>query len=85
MEVLMEDNTIILVDDNGEEYTMEIVLTFEDDQGNNYVLIRDPEGEDESIYAFTYDEDGNLEAVEDPEILEMCEEVLTAFDEEVDE
>ena len=81
----MEDNTIILLDDNGEEYTMEIVLTFEDDQGNNYVLIRDPEGEDESIYAFTYDEDGNLEAVEDPEILEMCEEVLAAFDEEVDE
>ncbi|MBQ1468470.1 MAG: DUF1292 domain-containing protein [Solobacterium sp.] len=81
----MEDNTIILVDDNGEEYTMEIVLTFEDEQGNNYVLIRDPKGEDESIYAFTYDEDGNLEAVEDPEILEMCEEVLAAFDEEVDE
>ena len=81
----MEDNTIILVDDSGEEYTMEIVLTFEDEQGNNYVLIRDPKGEDESIYAFTYDEDGNLEAVEDPEILEMCEEVLTAFDEEVNE
>ena len=81
----MDDNKIILVDDNGEEYAMEIILTFEDENGNNYVLVQDPQSESQDVYAFSYDEDGNLEVVEDPEIMEMCEEVLAAFDEEVNE
>ncbi|MBQ6221683.1 MAG: DUF1292 domain-containing protein [Solobacterium sp.] len=76
----MEDNTIVIVDEDGKEYTMEIILTFDDDQGNSFVLVRDVNDED-IVFAFTYDEDGNLEAVEDPELLEMCEEVLASYDE----
>ena len=71
----MED-TIYLTDENGNEYEAQIVLTFEYD-GKNYVLLQT--ADDENVYAYTYDDDGNLFEVEDDEELEYCSEVLDAF------
>ena len=77
------DNRIILTDETGQETEMEIVLTFEDEEHNRkYVLVKDPSDEADDVFAFSYDEDGNLEPVTDPEAFEMCEEVLGAFEEE---
>lgn len=77
----MED-TIYLTDEEGNEHRAQIILTFEYED-RNYVLLRE-EG-DESVYAFTYDDEGNMYAVETEEELEYCEEVLDAFVDEAGE
>ena len=58
---MSEENKIIVVDENGKEAEMEIVLTFEVDD-KKFVLFKN--FEDDDVYAYTYDEAGNLEAVE---------------------
>jgi YD repeat-containing protein len=82
------DDYIILANDEGQEFRMRIVLTFEDEKtGKKYVLITDPNEdgeEDQTVFAYSYDEDGNLEEITDPEEFEMCEEVLFAFTEDND-
>ncbi len=84
----MED-TIILANEDGQEFPMKILLTFQNEEtGKNYVFITDPNEEvqedEETVLVYSYDEDGNLEEVTDPEEFEMCQEVLLAFTEEDD-
>lgn len=74
------ENGIILTDENGNEKEMEIVLTFDNEEtGRNYVLITDPEDEEGEVFAYAYDEEGNLEAIEDETEYALCSEVLGAF------
>ena len=81
--MLDENNTIFITDDSGNETAMEIVLTFkEEETGKTYVLFQEPDNEEGDVSAAEYDEDGNLTMVEDEETLNMCSEVLNAFDEE---
>ncbi|MEE3486611.1 MAG: RHS repeat domain-containing protein [Bulleidia sp.] len=82
----MDDtNRLILTDDSGQEHEMEIVLTFDnEDETRHFVLFTDPEDEEGNVYAYSYDEDGNMDEVTDPQELEMCEEVLGAFQKEDD-
>lgn len=74
-----ETNRMIVVDDFGNETAMEIVLTFEDANNRQFVLFTDPEDSEGNVYAYRYDDDGNMDEVTDSEDLEMCEEVLSAF------
>ena len=77
------DNRLILTDETGQETEMEIVLTFDDEEhGRKYVLVKYPSKDEDDVFAFAYDDEGNLEPVEDPEEFEMCQEVLGAFEEE---
>ncbi len=77
--MLDENNTMFVIDDEGNERAMEIILTFTDENtGKNYVLFQEPDGDD--VFAAEYDDDGNLTMVEDDEVLAMCGEVLDAFD-----
>ena len=77
------DNRLILTDENGQETEMEIVLTFDDEEHDRkYVLVKYPSKDEDDVFAFAYDDEGNLEPVEDPEEFEMCQEVLGAFEEE---
>ena len=76
----MSENMITLINDDGQEYEAELVLTFEY-EGKNIALIAD--GDD--VYPFLFDDDGNLDAVEDPELLEVCAEILNAYQEEAEE
>ena len=77
------DNRMILTDETGQEREMEIVLTFEDEEhGRKFVLVKDPSEDADDVFAFAYDDDGNLEPVTDPDEYDMCEEVLGAFEEE---
>lgn len=80
----MEDsNRLIIVDDDGNEIEMEILLTFEDEaKEKHFVLVKDPNAEDDAVYAYEYDEAGHLLEVTDPEDFEQCEEVLAAFQDE---
>lgn len=78
--MLDNTNTLILTTDDGQEVEMEIVLTFDNEEtGRHYVLITDPQDPEGDVFAYTYDEDGNLDAVSDASEYEMCAEVLSAF------
>lgn len=78
----MEDtNTMYITDENGQEKAVEILFTF-DAEDKHFVLFTDPSDPEEQVYAYRYDEDGNLDAVDDEKELEMCEEVLGAFQRE---
>ena len=72
----MNENKIFIMNDDGKEVEMNILLTFDD-----YVVVYDAKDED-SLYAFIYDEEGNLFAVEDEEELAMVDEVISAFEKE---
>ena len=80
----MEDTKIMTItDENGQEKEVEIILTFEDHKNKKkYVLFTDANTDDGNVYAYSYDEDGNMIDIEDEEEWNMCQEVLGAFLEE---
>lgn len=76
----MEDNQLWITDDDGNECLMQIVMRFSSpDQSKNFVLIKDPEDESEDTYAYSFDEDGHMYAVEDEEEIEFCAQMLDAY------
>lgn len=80
----MEDyNKITITDENGKSLEMNILFTFDMDE-KNYVICY-LEGKEDEIYPFRYDEEGNLDVVEDDDELAMIDEVVAAFDGEEDE
>ena len=83
---MTEMNTMIITDDNGQEREVEIILTFEDEiTGKTFVLFSDPQDEEGNVYAYRYDEDGNMNEVTDENEWEMCQEVIGAFSNEEEE
>ena len=78
----LDMNSITMTDETGREVTARILLTFEADD-KNYVLVYEDETPDD-IMCFTYDDEGNLYPVTDDAELEMCSEVLGAWEEEAD-
>lgn len=79
----MEDNKFYVIDEEGNEIEMEIVLTFSPDEGEmNYVLYTDPTDEENNVFAARYDDEGNLMAIETDAEWDMVEEVLGAFEDE---
>lgn len=76
----MKENVIYIVDDQGKEVEMNILLTFEAND-KNYVVVYETDKEDD-IYAFIYDDDGNLFEVETQEELDMIQEVVSAYEQE---
>ena len=83
----MKENSIFITDDNGKEIEMMIYFTLPADQndfGKNFVVVYNDDNEDE-LYPFIYDEEGNLYAVEEQEELEMIEEVVSAYAEKEEE
>lgn len=82
---MIDTNKMIITDESGQEREVDIILTFENDEtGRSYVLFTDPQDPDGNVYAYRYDEDGNLNEVTEESEWEMCQEVLGAFIEEED-
>ena len=78
-----ENGKLTITDEDGNQKEMEIILTFDDDKsGRKFVLFSDPADPDSQVYAYTYDEDGNMDALTSDEDWQMCEEVLAAFQDE---
>ncbi|MBQ9037407.1 MAG: DUF1292 domain-containing protein [Erysipelotrichaceae bacterium] len=76
----MDSNKLFVTLDNGEEKEMEILFTVDLDQfGKSYVLFFDPEDPEATVYAMSYDEDGNLNAIESDEEWGVIEEVLEGY------
>jgi len=79
-----DDNLIIITDEEGNEYELEILFTYENEERNaKYVFFFDPENEDEVMFA-RYTDDGHLEYVEDEEEQKEAEEVFNTFNFEED-
>ena len=76
----MKENSIFITDEDGKEVEMKILMTFEANQ-KKYVVVYDEKNEDE-LYPFIYDDEGNLFAVEDEEEMAMIDEVVSAYEEE---
>ena len=76
----MKENSIFIMDDEGKEVEMKIYLTF-DANDKQYVVVYE-EGHEDELFALIYDDEGNLYPVDDPEELEMIDEVVSAYEEE---
>lgn len=76
----MKENSIYISDENGKEIEMKIYLTF-DMNDKQYVVVYE-EGNEEELYSFVYDNDGNLFPVDNEEELGLIEEVVSAYEEE---
>ena len=76
----MIDNKIFISDEDGNEYSLNIFFTFETDE-KKYVIVYNEEDE-ESLYPFIYDDEGNLIEIEDEDEFNMVQEVLLAYLEE---
>ena len=79
------DNVMTITDESGQEKEVEILLTFESDEGRKFVLFTDPSDTLGRVYAYTYNDDGEMDEVTDENDWQMCEEVLGAFMDEVDD
>ena len=55
---------------------------FRRNTNKKYVIFEDPNDELGEVFAYSYDDEGNLIAIETDEEWEMVEEVLGAFSEE---
>lgn len=80
---MKNEKTIFITDEDGNEKSYEILLTF-DFKEKKYMIVTDPLN-DEDAFAFSYDDEGNLYPVDDEEELAMVAEVLSAFEDEDDE
>ncbi|MBR5341575.1 MAG: DUF1292 domain-containing protein [Erysipelotrichaceae bacterium] len=76
----MKENSIFITDDDGKEVEMKIYFTF-DMNDKNYVVVYE-EGNEDELYPFTYDDEGNLFPVENEEEMQLIEEVVSAYEEE---
>ena len=76
----MKENSIFITDEDGKEVEMKILMTFEANQ-KKYVVVYDEKNEDE-LYPFVYDDEGNLFVVEDEEEMAMIDEVVSAYEED---
>ncbi|OYD08843.1 DUF1292 domain-containing protein [Paludifilum halophilum] len=89
--------TITISNDEGEQETFEVLYTFEQDQGQKYILLTPleniPEGDGEEVYEqevypFRYEEEGEnitLIPIEEESEWDMIEEVLQTLETEMDE
>lgn len=81
-----ESNRMIITDESGKEREVEIILTFDDENGQSFVLFQNPQDLEDNVFAYKYDVDGNMNEVTDEKEWDMCQEVLGAFmDEEADD
>ena len=76
----MQEDRIFITDENGKEVEMKIYLTF--DANNKQYVVVYKEGNEDELYPFIYDDDGNLFEVESKEELDLIDEVVSAYEEE---
>ena len=76
----LSDNEIIIYDEEGNEYLMNILFTYENEErGAEYVFVYDKNQPDD-IIVMRYNEEHELFEVTDEEELKEADEVLAAFE-----
>ena len=74
----MKENSIFIIDDDGNEIEMKIYFTF-DIEDKQYVIVYE-EGKEDNLYALSYDDEGNIFPVDDEEEMTMIEEVVSGYE-----
>ena len=74
----MKENSIFIIDDDGNEIEMKIYFTF-DIEDKQYVIVYE-EGKEDDLYALSYDDEGNIFPVDDEEEMTMIEEVVSGYE-----
>jgi|HigsolmetaAR204D_1030405.scaffolds.fasta_scaffold00973_4 uncharacterized protein YrzB (UPF0473 family) len=87
-----EPEIIYIPDEEGNEEEFEVIMKFElDDSDKKYMMlvpVDAPDGEEEEVYAFRYEEDGDdlkLYTIEDEEEWNMVEETFNTLLAELEE
>ncbi|NTW72969.1 MAG: DUF1292 domain-containing protein [Eubacteriaceae bacterium] len=82
------ENTIKLIDENGDETEFEIIITLEKD-GVEYAILKNPGDDEDDMFAFRIDEDEDgeiLVPVEDEKEIEMIQQIYNEMaDEDTEE
>lgn len=76
----MKENSIFITDENGKEVEMKIYMAF--DMNDKQYVVTYVEGNEDELYSFTYDDDGNLFMVESEEEMDAVQEIINAYEEE---
>ena len=78
----LNDEQIIIYDEDGKEYLMNILFTYENEERNaQYVMVYD-DASPEEVIVMRYDDNNELFEVTDEEELKEAEEVLEAYNED---
>ena len=78
----LNDDQIIIYDEDGQEYLMNILFTYENEERNaQYVMVYD-DASPEEVIVMRYDDNNELFEVTDEEELKEAEEVLEAYNED---
>lgn len=78
----LNDDQIIIYDEDGKEYLMNILFTYENEERNaQYVMVYD-DAFPEEVIVMRYDDNNELFEVTDEEELKEAEEVLEAYNED---
>lgn len=77
---MINENEMVVTDANGVEQTLKILFTFDNDERKcSYVVLCDPNNEDE-LMVFGYNEETHeLREIEDDEEYNECEEVVNCY------
>ncbi|MCQ3034643.1 MAG: DUF1292 domain-containing protein [Bacilli bacterium] len=77
---MINDNEMVVTNADGVEVTLKILFTFDNDERkSSYVVLCDPNNEDE-IMVFGYNEETHeLREIEDDEEYSECEEVVNCY------
>lgn len=83
----MDAETMVVVDEQGNEQVYEIVLTFKNDEfKKSYVIYKLPGDENDEVFASSFDDQatdgGDLLPIETDKEWDMIEEVLNSFQDE---
>lgn len=82
----MNSESIFVIDESGKEVEMTVLFTVESPNTHrNIVCYFDEDDESGQVYASYYDEEGNLELVEDDKEWSFVEEVFGSFLDEDEE
>lgn len=83
---IMDDKKLFLTDEEGNNYEMEILFTFDSEDGSkHYVLFFDPTDEDGEVFASYYNEEGQLDPISDESEWSIIEEMFETFLTEIDD
>ena len=78
----IRDDQIVIYDEDGKEFLMNILFTYENEERNaEYVFVYD-ESQPDDVYVMRYNEDNELFEVTDEEELKEASEVLEAYNED---
>lgn len=75
-----QERTLIIIDDKGNEISMEVVYMYEDElTKEKYVFYVDPNVEEGEVFVSAYDDAGNLRPIEDEAEWKKLDEVFENY------